>query len=167
MRTVTDLSREELEKTVADEISSARAEARPISRLTLSKLIQIKYALNPHDAEKFVDVYCDEKAPAVPTYLSNEFGVPYLKVLAVLQVVLAMGIFVFTMKFQRADLTIWPGLTLGLLFVAVAAFSWVQSLRPQTKQAPMRLAANDLPNLAVTGSDALEPASTGPLQTRS
>lgn len=161
MNTVADLSKEKFEQTLANEIANARHEARPVSRLSLTRLLQSELGVNPHDAERFVDRYCDEKEPAIPTYLSTEFGVPYLKVVAVLNVLLAIGFFVVTLKFQRPGLSVWPGIILGTLFLIGAAVMWLQSLRPpKQKEQTVRL-ENELPNIQIAG----EP--TAPLQTRS
>ena len=166
MRTVADMSRQELEQTLADEIARARAEVRPISRLTLSRLIQSKHSVNPHDAERFVDTYCDEKAPGVPTYLSSEFGVPYLKVLAIANVIVCVALAIVTLVTMTRGGTgflIWLMLTLA--FLAGAAICWINSVRPE-KQKPTTRVTTQLPNIGVP-ADQPEPVTTGTLQSRS
>ena len=160
MRSVADMSRQELEQLLGDEIAKARSEARPISRLSLIKLLQTQYTMNGHEAEEFVDTYCEEKAPGVPTYLSNEFGVPYLKVLAIFNIVVGIALLIVaavTMSRAVNGYLIWLGL--GLLFVAGAAFSWVQSIKPEKKKEMTRL-TTQLPNIGVA-AEAPEPVSTG------
>lgn len=155
------VTKELLEQTLASEIAQARAEVRPVSRLTLTRLLQSKHGIPTHDAELFVDRYCEEKEPAIPTFLSNEFGVPYLKVVSVLNVLLAIGFYVVTLKFQRPTLSIWPGIILGTLFLTAAVVMWIQSLRPpKEKPRPIRL-DTALPDIGIAE------APTGTLQPRS
>ncbi len=164
MRSVADVSRTELEQTLTDEIARARAEARPISRLSLSRLLQSVHTINPHDAEKFVDSYCDEKAPYVPTYLSSEFGVPYLKVLAIINLVLAVGLAITTaMVLSHGGYAFLIWLALTLLFFGGAAFCWVQSVRPEKKVEKRLVTAADIANLS-RPVEQPERATTGSLQ---
>jgi len=167
MRTVADISRTELEQTLANEINRARSDARPISRLTLSRLLQSTYTITAHDAEKFVDEYCDEKAPYVPTYLSSEFGVPYLKVLAVINLVIAVGLSITTaivMSHGGYGFLVWLGLMVA--FFGGAAVCWLQSVRPEKPKDKRVVTAAELANLS-RPVDQPEPATTGSLQSRS
>lgn len=145
MNSVADSSREDLEQWIASEIANAREDARPISRLTLTRMASTRFGMNPHDAERFVDAYCDEKAPAVPTMLSTEFGVPYLKVLAALNVVLALGCFILAMKLPS---WIFIGLILGLAFLGGSVFCWVRSLSPEEQKGGKSRNEVDVPNNA-------------------
>lgn len=166
MRTVADISREELEQTLATEIARAREVARPISRLTLTKLLQSSYSLHPHEAERLVDEYCEEKAPAVPTYLSAEFGVPYLKILGIVQLVVAVALYIFPIVFPRADLTFWPAMIIGTAFGASGGFCIYRSLRPAEEKSSRVMLRNELPNVMMANEPG-EPATTGSLQPRS
>lgn len=161
MTPVADLSKDQFEQTLANEIASARSDARPVSRFTLTRLLQSKFGVSAHDAERFVDRYCDEKEPAIPTYLSNEFGVPYLKIISILNVLLCVGFYVVTLKFQRPGLSVWPGMVLGTLFLVGAVVMWAQSMRPPKQKEPMVRLENELPNIQIAGE------ATAPLQPRS
>ena len=166
MRTVADISREDLEHTLVTEIAQAREVARPVSRLTLTRLLQSQYSLHPHEAERFVDQYCDDKAPAVPTYLSDEFGVPYLKIIGSVQLVIAAGFYIFPLIFPRADLTFWPAMILGTIFAGLGGFCIYRTLQPKKEPPAMVRLSNELPKLGVK-EDPAEPAATGSLQSRS
>jgi hypothetical protein len=166
MHTVADISSEELERTLATEIANARNEARPISRLTLTKLLQSKYSLHPHEAERIVDEYCDEKAPGVPTYLSAEFGVPYLKILGVFQMVLAAAFIITPIFFPRADLAFWPAVILFLAFGTSGGYCIFRSIRPQAQKPKLVRVVDDLPQIAVQ-NEAAETATTGSSPSRS
>ena len=166
MHTVADISREELERLMASEISDARNDARPISRLTLTKLLQSKYSLHPHEAERIVDEYCDEKAPGVPTYLSAEFGVPYLKIVGIVQLVLAAGFIITPIFFPRADLAFWPAVVLFLAFGGSGGYCLYRSLRPPVEKPKLVRVPPDLPQIA-THNEPAETAATGSSPSRS
>jgi len=135
MRAVTDITRPELEQLLANEIASARSEARPISRLTLTRLLQTKYSLHLHEAEVMVDRYCDEKAPGVPTYLSSEFGTPYLKVLAIINIAVGLGLSIMAAVSQhKGGFAFVPWLLGALLFIGSAALFWVKSVTPEKQK---------------------------------
>lgn len=166
MRSVADMSRPELEQALAVEIANARSEARPISRLTLTRLLQSKFPINPHDAERFVDNYCDDKAPGVPTYLSSEFGVPYLKVVAFINVAVTIGMGITAAVMMRRGGTgflLWLGG--AVVFLGAAAFCYFQSVRPQKEKAVTRM-PSELPNIGMQTENP-EPVATGSLQSRS
>jgi len=169
MRTVTDNSKEELANTLGAEIAAAREEARPISRLTLSRLLNTKHGLHLSEAEKFVDRYCDEKAPAIPTFLSSEFGTPYLKVLAVINIVLAIGFYIVSFTtLNKQNAPIWPWMLLGTIFLGASVVSWVQSLRPpKAARTVTRYNPEEHTTTATTGVESRDRAATGPLQPRS
>lgn len=152
MTTVADISREELEQLLGNEIAKARTEVRPISRLTLTKLLQSTYALHLHDAERYVDEYCDDKAPAVPTFLSTEFGVPYLKIVGIAQVVLAVMVVLFPVVFPRADLTLWPAAIIGAALAVSGGLCVFRSLNP-SQEKPGRPLATELPRIAVSSEE--------------
>lgn len=167
MHTVADISSKELEQTLAIEIDKARNEARPVSRLTLTKLLQSKYSLHPHEAERIVDEYCDEKAPAVPTYLSAEFGVPYLKIVGIVQLVLAIGFIVTPIFFPRADLAFWPAVILFLALGGSGGLCIYKSVRPPEQKSKLVRVSEDMPRHASTAEESAEPATTGSSPSRS
>jgi hypothetical protein len=160
MRAVADISRQELEQTLTVEIAKARSEARPISRMTLSRVLQSKYSINPQNAEKFVDTFCDDKAPGVPTYLSSEFGIPYLKVLAIVNVTIALGLAITTaVTMSRGGYGFLVWLILAILFLGSAALCWLQSIRPEKVKDSARM-TTELPNISAP-TEHIETVSTG------
>ncbi len=161
MHTVADISSEELERTLASEIDKARAEARPISRLTLTKLLQSKYSLHAHGAERIVDEYCDEKAPGVPTYLSAEFGVPYLKIVGIVQLTLAVAFIVTPIFFPRADLAFWPAVIIFLALGISGGFCIYRCVRPTEGKSKLVRVTGDLPSFAPPEEEVVEAATTG------
>jgi hypothetical protein len=169
MRSVADMSREELEQTLANEIASARSEVRPISRLTLSRLLQSRFLMNPHEAEKFVDAYCDDKAPGVPTYLSSEFGVPYLKVLAIVNSLAGLGLSITALVTMSRGGHYGVWFLSALFFIAAAAICWVQSVRPQREEKGKAMAHHgSMQQANASATDpAAEPVATGSFQPRS
>lgn len=137
MSTVAESARQRLEAILEAEIEEARAQMRPISRTTLAHMLHDQHFVSQHDAERFVDRYCDDKAPGVPTFLSNEFGTPYLKVVAVLNVVVAIALLVVGTRFLKPGAPTWLGMGLGTLFLFAGVFAWARSLRPvRTKARP-------------------------------
>lgn len=125
----TESNLEDLERFLALEIDKARAKARPISRVTLSRRLHDEHGLPIKEAEEFVEAFCDEHEPAVPEYLSSEFGTPYLKVIAVINVLIAISFLVMAVRFSGRGQGLWMGLGLGGLFLVGAGFAWVNSLR--------------------------------------
>jgi len=81
-----------------------------------------------NEAFAFVDTFCDENEPGVPGYLQEEFAVPYLKVVAVVNA--AIGVFLIYRGVQvyRANQVSWGWYCAGVVFCGLAAFAWVQSL---------------------------------------
>lgn len=167
MHTVADISSDELERTLAIEIDKARGESRAISRLALTKILQSKYSMNAHEAERAVDEYCEEKAPGLPTYLSAEFGVPYLKIVGILQLTLALVFIVLPIFFPRADLAFWPAVGLTLAFGGSGAFCIYRSVRPPQERSAVVRVAGVTPAYAMPNDEAAEAAVTGPSQLRS
>lgn len=133
MRTA-DLPRDRFEKLLEEEIETARNERRMISRTKLAKLLQENAGVPFREAEGIVDVYCDEKAPAVPTFLSSEFGTPYLKVVSGLNIVVAIGIYFGSIQMLKPGVPVWPWMVLGTIFLVSAAALWFKSLRPQKEK---------------------------------
>ncbi|MEZ0325664.1 MAG: hypothetical protein ACAH95_07140 [Fimbriimonas sp.] len=110
------------------EIARAEFDCRPISRQMLAETVHTETGLTTSDALALVEQYCEEKAPAVPGYLQEEFAVPYLKVIAILNVAVGVTIFWFGVNAFRSKAAVWPYLCVGTIFCGLGAFAWVVSL---------------------------------------
>jgi hypothetical protein len=110
------------------EIREAENERRPISRQMLADLVHATTALPLADAVPLVDRYCDDNAPGVPQYLADEFAVPYLKVVAVANVILAVLAYWYGATTYQAGKAAWPWLGLGTVVLAGAVWAWIKSL---------------------------------------
>jgi hypothetical protein len=129
---------EKVEDLLSQEIARSRESREPISRVTLARILHQQLGFSVKEAEAMVDRYCEEKDPAVPAYLSDEFGRPYLKVLAFVNVALSIGSFSVAVFFTAPTRPTWPGYALGTLFLVAAVFCWVNSLRPAKKKGRRR-----------------------------
>jgi hypothetical protein len=113
---------------VQREIARAEDDRKPISRQMLADIVQEQLGLPHADAFSIVDRYCEDNAPAVPGYLQEEFAIPYLKVIAIINVIVGLGIFwMGVLKWKQSN-PIWPYLTVGTIFCGLGVFAWVQSL---------------------------------------
>ena len=111
------------------EISRAQFDCRPISRQMLAESVNTETGLPIADALALVEQYCEEKAPGVPGYLQEEFAVPYLKVIAVVNVIVGIGVMLFGVNSSRtSNAALWPYLCVGTIFCGLGAFAWVVSL---------------------------------------
>ncbi len=114
---------------IQQEVNDAESERRAISRQMLADMIHARVGIPHADAAVLVDQFCDERAPAVPHYLQEEFAIPYLKVVAVVNVLLGIGAFYWGIAvFQKTRDTPWPWLCFGTIFVGLGALAWVKSL---------------------------------------
>jgi hypothetical protein len=125
------------ETIISDSIAEAREKYTPISRRMIAhKLVSAKN-LPYKEAIEIVDAYCDEHESAIPGYISSEFGIYWLKVIAVANV--AIGIF-FAYWGVRAfqsprtfAMPYWAWFVITTLFVGFAVLSWVQSVEREIK----------------------------------
>lgn len=113
---------------VAEEIDSARRENRPTSRQALAKLLAAKSGIEARRASDLVDEYCDEHDAGVPMYLESEFLPGYLKVVAVLLVLVSFAVFGFGVNLLNQQKTAWPALVLATLVLGIGALAWAKSL---------------------------------------
>ncbi len=111
-----------------EEIEGARKERRAVSRQMLAKVVQIKSDLPAAEAMDYVQRYCDNESLPIPEYLAEEFAIPYLKVLAVVLVAVAIGVFYWAMHLRSAGKEAWPVFILGVLTCGIAVLLWVRSL---------------------------------------
>ncbi len=110
------------------EIRSADSDRRPISRQSLAELLRERTGIPNPDAVALVDEYCDEKAPGVPYYLQDEFAIPYLKVIAIINALIGGGVYWYGVTAFRAAEPGWPWFCLGTIIVGLGVLAWVKSL---------------------------------------
>jgi hypothetical protein len=113
---------------IEKEVVTAENDRRPVSRQMLADLVHTKTGLAQAESVALVDQYCDEKAPQVPYYLQDEFAIPYLKVVAVINVLLGIGGCYWGISLLRKQQVAWPWLCVGTIFVGLGALAWVKSL---------------------------------------
>ncbi len=125
----------ENERFVYDQLIEARQKNKAISRHAIAQSLQVEKNLPPKVAFAVVEEFCADKSPSTPEYLGSEFLVPYQKALALMLSVAGLlgtgfGISLFNNKQQN-----WPWvLGLGLLFVGLSVYVWVQSLYRETRE---------------------------------
>jgi hypothetical protein len=111
------------------EIARSERERFPISRQMLADIVHAETGVAASDAWSLVEEYCDERAPAVPGYLQEEFAIPYLKVIAVLNAIAAVAVYwVGVNVYRSTGKPLWPYLCVGTIIMGLGALSWVKSL---------------------------------------
>ena len=111
------------------EVSRAESDRVPMSRQMLADRVHELTGMNAGEARLMVDDYCDAHAPAVPQYLAEEFAIPYLKVVAIINVVIALGLYYWGIQvFRAAKQPAWPWWCVATIFVGLGALAWVKSL---------------------------------------
>jgi hypothetical protein len=120
-----------VEVIIQAEIAKARANYSPISRRMIALALHDQKQIPYREAFDMVDVYCDEHESAVPGYISSEFGIFYLKVIAVLNVFVGLVLAYFGVRaFQnpRGTMPSWAWFTITTLFIGFATLCWVKSI---------------------------------------
>jgi len=125
----------DLKDLVASEIRKAREETRPTSRQQLADMVHARTGMPAAEAYSFVDTYCEEFEPGVPGYLQEEFAVPYLKVIAIFNVIIAIALCYYGVKIYRVNPKYWVYVSGGVVFLGFAALSWVKSLEREMDRA--------------------------------
>ena len=120
---------------LAQAIEKARTDLRPISRRMLALMLVQQKGLNFRDASDLVDLYCDEKAPAVPGYVSSEFGLYWLKVLAVAFAGVGLFCAYNGVRFFQTGKPAWGWFCAVTVLCGAAVFLWVRSVEDAVKQA--------------------------------
>ncbi|HSI73610.1 MAG TPA: hypothetical protein VK934_10585 [Fimbriimonas sp.] len=110
------------------EIARAEFERTPISRQMLADLVHEGTSMPLSDALPLVEEYCEERAAWVPGYLQEEFAIPYLKVLAIINVIIGVVVFWIGVNAYRSGKPVWPYLVAGTLVCGLGAWFWVVSL---------------------------------------
>jgi len=113
---------------IASEIKESREQYRPTSRQRLAELVQERTGMPHAEATALVDTYCEENEPGVPYYLQEEFAIPYLKVIAVLNVLCGIAACYYGVKVLKTSKPGWPWFCLGTTFCGLGALAWVKSL---------------------------------------
>jgi len=117
------------EEMIAAAIEKAREDLKPISRRMLGLMLNQKRNLPYKEAIEIVDAYCDEKAPYIPGYVSSEFGIYWLKVIAVFNVLIGVTVAYFGVRaYQDPKQIAWPWFCVATIFIGLAALSWVKSV---------------------------------------
>jgi len=117
-----------VEEILQADIRLARNELRPISRRQLALQLVHRKAIPFKEAMDLVDAYCDEKESAVPTYVSSEFGLFWLKVVAVAWVAIGIGVVYYGVRLQQTGKLAWPWYVGATLTCGFAALCWVKSI---------------------------------------
>ena len=119
------------EEILQKEINTAREQLRPVSRKELAEKLGTQFGMPYKDAIAVVDAFCEEHEPAIPEYLAKEFGVFWLKVVAVANVLVSLGIFYHAVQLHQAKQFPWPWWCGGVLFIGFAVLCWVQSIEKE------------------------------------
>jgi hypothetical protein len=123
-----------VEQLIYDEIMSARAENRAISRHMLSEYLREKEGLPARKAFAIVDSYCDTELPSTPEYLDKEFAIPWKKTGALLLGILGSAIFAYSSLrvIEHHDKWLW-GILGGLGVMGLSMGNWLKSLMEEVK----------------------------------
>ncbi|RYG34965.1 hypothetical protein EON81_14085 [bacterium] len=119
---------------ISREIAAARADLRPVSRRSLALVLVAQKHLPFREAMDVVDGWCDEHAPAIPGYVGSEFGIYWLKFLAVAFVIVGLGVAWQGVRMVQTGKAGWPWWAGATVFVGIAAFVWVQSIERELKK---------------------------------
>jgi len=119
---------------IATEIAKADFDRIPTSRQKLGQLVSSKLTIPPAEAYKIVDEYCDDKAPGVPHYLQEEFAMPYLKVLAVVNSILGIVALWWGAHQWRATKPSWPWFVVAAVLIGFAGYSFVKIVQKETEK---------------------------------
>jgi hypothetical protein len=120
---------------VREKYDACRQNLVATSRTRLAKHLTQACGIPHKQALEIVDDYCEAESVAIPTYLSKDFSVGWLKVVAVVNVVLAgvclwYGRILHLQKIQPYGL--W---CIGACLCGLAVLSWVKSLEQEVANA--------------------------------
>ncbi|CAN5447485.1 hypothetical protein BH11ARM1_BH11ARM1_05340 [soil metagenome] len=126
---------------IQTEVMAAENDRRAISRQMLADMVKEKTGMPSGEVALLVDVYCDENAPMVPQYLAEEFAIPYLKVIAVVNVIVGIGAIYYAISLIQKGQPGYVWLCVGTIFAGLGVMAWVKSLeryaaRKAKRQAP-------------------------------
>lgn len=107
----------------------------PTSRNLLAKQLANATGLSPREALEVVDRYCDEESLAIPAYLSREFAVGWMKVVAVINVIIAGGWLWYGRTLHLQKIHPWGLWCLGAIFCGLAVLFWLKSLEMEAANA--------------------------------
>ncbi|CAN5377914.1 hypothetical protein BH11ARM2_BH11ARM2_02970 [soil metagenome] len=119
---------------IGREIQKAREELRPVSRRSLALILVAERHTPFREALDLVDTWCEEHASAVPCYVGSEFGIYWLKFLAVAFGVAGLVVAWQGVRMVRLERPGWPWWAGATLVIGLAAFVWVVSLEREAKR---------------------------------
>lgn len=99
-----------------------------MSRRSLAMILVAQRHIPFREALDIVDNWCDEHASAVPCYVGSEFGVYWLKFLALAFGFAGIGVAWQGVRMVNAGKVGWPWWVGATLVIGLAAFVWAQSL---------------------------------------
>lgn len=118
---------------VKKEYEASRIALVPTSRNTLAKHLAQKTGKTLKEALAVVDQYCEDNSVAIPDYLSKEFTVGWLKVLACSNTVLSLGMFWYGRVLHLQHLQPYGVWCVAVIFLGLAIMSWIQSLEKEAE----------------------------------
>jgi hypothetical protein len=107
----------------------------PTSRNRLAKHLSETTGLSPKEALEVVDRYCDEENLPIPAYLSREFAVGWLKVIAVMFVVVAGMVLWYGRSLHMQKIHPWGLWCIGAILCGLAVLFWLKSLELEAANA--------------------------------
>ncbi len=116
------------------QLETAYEARKPVSRYALARVVSERMQLPIKESEAIVEAYCEEKAPGIPAYLGSEFGIFWLKVVAVVVAAGGIGVFWYAAKLIKAHEVAYIPLIVGTLICGLAAFLWVRSVETFFRQ---------------------------------
>lgn len=110
------------------ELELAYEGRKALSRYALARIVSERMKMPIKEAEAIVEAYCAEKAPATPAYLGSEFGIFWLKVVAIVVAMGGLGVFWYSAQMIRNHEPAFVPLALGTIICGSAVFLWVRSI---------------------------------------
>jgi len=120
---------------VQEQYESSLRALVPTSRNRLAKHLTGCTGMAHKDALDVVDKYCDEKNLPVPAYLSREFTVGWLKVLAIGWVVGAILVLWYGKTLHQQKITPYGLWCIGTLMMGLAVLFWIKSFEVEANNA--------------------------------
>ena len=118
---------------VKSEYEASRIALMPTSRNSLAKHLALKTGQPLKEALAVVDQYCEDNNVAIPDYLGKEFAVGWLKVLAIANMVLSLGMFWYGRTLHMQHVQPYAVWCVAVIFLGLAVLSWIQSLEKEAE----------------------------------
>lgn len=113
---------------VRQEYQECLQKLSPTSRNLLAKHLAATTGMSTKEALEVVDRYCDEDNVPIPAYLSREFAVGWLKVLAVMVIVMAGVVLWYGRTLHQQRTYPWGLWCVGAVLCGLAVLIWLKSL---------------------------------------